>query len=56
MKSAKITLEMQCEDCCGNGSHIYDSCDHQGEHVQYETVCETCEGSGLKDETEKDTL
>ena len=44
-----ITIAQQCSDCCGNGFHIHDSCDHRGEHIQDEWTCETCEGSGLKD-------
>lgn len=43
-----ITIEEQCEDCAGNGNHIHDSYDHNGEHVQWEATCDTCWGTGLK--------
>lgn len=50
-----ITIEEQCPDCCGNGFHTHDSCDHQGEHVQSQYPCETCEGSGLMPEGYEET-
>lgn len=44
-----------CPGCGGNGFHIHDSCDHNGEHVQYETKCEVCEGSGEMPDSYKKT-
>jgi hypothetical protein len=48
-------IEGQCPDCGGNGSHIHDTCDHNGEHVQTEFPCETCGGSGDMPEGYKKT-
>lgn len=37
---------VRCPDCSGNGYHLYDTYDHRGEHVQYETKCGLCHGEG----------
>lgn len=50
-----ITIEEQCPDCAGNGFHIHDSCDHEGNHVQSQYTCELCEGSGLIPEGYEET-
>ena len=52
MKPIMITTTKICNSCNGYGHYHSDSYNHRGEHVEYQTLCDECDGAGEVDKEE----